>query len=1148
MRRAFGLLVVACISATAAVVPTVVSATAPTIYTMVIGVTPYALFSGGPSGTSGNEATITLPLGEATPLIDQRRAIQNGLPFNKFPTVDVYVSAGGTGTDYRLTDVFVASLSLGTFADPTVTATLASATVLSTCTGADATCAPAGLPRLTLASSPNPSDLAQTTTFTASRPRYPGGPADTGMVAFSADGTLIAGCGTVAMSSGHAMCTTSFFVSGAHTITATDSGDAYYLQDTATYTQNVNTTGQFLVSVSGSQVVGSTSPSFVADDTPPPRTTVTGSVVCTGLLFSGAIVPTLAAGAYIIDASTCSGLSLTGNNAPAYTIVYSGGPFTVTPVSITPLMVTITGSQDVGSATPSFTQSSSPPSGITVTGNAICTGLTGPLAIGPGLGAGTYTIDATTCSGLSLTGGAASSYVLTYVGGAYTVVDRTAPLVTFTSTPTDPSSDISPAFAFTMSDPDNTTGLSAACSFDGATFAACSSPATPASPLVPGLHTFAVHATDPSGNQSTDIGFIWNVGTGAPSSITLTVNGTNHFAMLTAAFAGTPTHNVTLTATTGAVASSSVLHDLFTRASRFNAELTISSGGRIAHLHLANALLVRFDTPLRSDATLEILFESWTVTFTTDTTAPTVTLVSTPANPSNNNQPSIGFTVADPDDTSGLMAFCSFDSAAFTACASPAAPASPLADGSHTFAVHVTDLAGNQGPDASFSWLVDTTPGLITATAMNADGSAYLSNTWTHQNVTVSFACTDPGGSGVSSVSPPTTLPSDGANQSVSGVCVDNAGNTSTAVFGGIDIDQTPPVLKVGHTVDGANGWNIHTPVLVAITASDATSGIAAPPTCSDSLSGALTVTDAAPSYSTAINGDGVHVVTCSVADVAGNTAAATDTVRIDATGPTIFVTHTADGSGGWNVHSPVALTITAADSVSGLSGTPVCSDSLNGGAPTPMTVGGTGPAFSAAAAGEGTHVISCVATSVSGVTHSALDTVRIDTVAPVVVYTGNAGSYTVDQVVAITCSATDPAPGSGIAQSTCAPTSGPAYLFGPGSHTFTATATDNAGNVGHGSTTFSVAVTQASLCNLTLSFVQGSARYQGLPAKIQAFINDMANDACMHRLKASQEPLEGDPDRDRTAYEVLVKLLAAFGFLTPGQAATLVNLSRALD
>jgi hypothetical protein len=72
-------------------------------------------------------------------------------------------------------------------------------------------------------------------------------------------------------------------------------------------------------------------------------------------------------------------------------------------------------------------------------------------------------------------------------------------------------------------------------------------------------------------------------------------------------------------------------------------------------------------------------------------------------------------------------------------------------------------------------------------------------------------------------------------------------------------------------------------------------------------------------------------------------------------------------------------------------------------------------------------------------------------------------------QTVSITCSASDAL--SGVATSTCKAITGPAYSFGPGSHTFSATAIDKAGNVGSGSASFVVKVTVAGLCNLTKQY-----------------------------------------------------------------------------
>lgn len=107
------------------------------------------------------------------------------------------------------------------------------------------------------------------------------------------------------------------------------------------------------------------------------------------------------------------------------------------------------------------------------------------------------------------------------------------------------------------------------------------------------------------------------------------------------------------------------------------------------------------------------------------------------------------------------------------------------------------------------------------------------------------------------------------------------------------------------------------------------------------------------------------------------------------------------------------------------------------------------------------------------------------DDTPPVVAYSGNAGTYTVDQTVAITCSATDAT--SGVTSSTCADVNGAAYSFGLGAHTYSATATDKLGNVGTGSTSFNVTVTYASLCNLTTSFESNAGIANSLCAKLDA-------------------------------------------------------------
>jgi uncharacterized membrane protein len=126
------------------------------------------------------------------------------------------------------------------------------------------------------------------------------------------------------------------------------------------------------------------------------------------------------------------------------------------------------------------------------------------------------------------------------------------------------------------------------------------------------------------------------------------------------------------------------------------------------------------------------------------------------------------------------------------------------------------------------------------------------------------------------------------------------------------------------------------------------------------------------------------------------------------------------------------------------------------------------------------------------------------DVTPPTVGYSSHPATYTVDQHVSITCTATDAE--SGLASDTCAPIDGDAYVFGLGSHTFSATATDNAGNSASASTSFSVSVTFGSLANLTRRFVTNSkvadalvadlsdaenASAKGKPKQVEAALND---------------------------------------------------------
>jgi len=114
---------------------------------------------------------------------------------------------------------------------------------------------------------------------------------------------------------------------------------------------------------------------------------------------------------------------------------------------------------------------------------------------------------------------------------------------------------------------------------------------------------------------------------------------------------------------------------------------------------------------------------------------------------------------------------------------------------------------------------------------------------------------------------------------------------------------------------------------------------------------------------------------------------------------------------------------------------------------------------------------------------------ITADTIAPTVTYSGNAGTYNVGQVVAIECVAADGQ--SGVASTTCESIEGPAWSFPLGVNTFSATATDAAGNVSTPvSTSFTVIVTTPSLQALVSAFSSNGGVATALNAKLAAAAN----------------------------------------------------------
>jgi hypothetical protein len=184
-------------------------------------------------------------------------------------------------------------------------------------------------------------------------------------------------------------------------------------------------------------------------------------------------------------------------------------------------------------------------------------------------------------------------------------------------------------------------------------------------------------------------------------------------------------------------------------------------------------------------------------------------------------------------------------------------------------------------------------PLAITATvtpAPNAQG-------WNNTSVTVNFQCT--GGTAPLQCPVSQALTTEGANQTVSGTVKDASGNTATATAT-VNIDKTPPNItaKATPAPNGA-GWN-NTDVTVNFACTDALSGIAVCPS-------AVTVSS---------SGLG-KVVSGTAKDIAGNTASAQVSLKVELSPPKITAAITpAPNAAGWN-HSAATVKFTCTPSVS---------------------------------------------------------------------------------------------------------------------------------------------------------------------------------------------------------------------------------------
>ena len=332
-------------------------------------------------------------------------------------------------------------------------------------------------------------------------------------------------------------------------------------------------------------------------------------------------------------------------------------------------------------------------------------------------------------------------------------------------------------------------------------------------------------------------------------------------------------------------------------------------------------------------------------------------------------------------------------------------------------------------------------------------------NGWNNGNVTLNWSCAD-AMSGPVNGTISQTVTTEGANQSSTANCVDNAGNSVSDTQSGINIDKTAPGILAGRTpAANVNGWN-NTDVTVTFTGSDGLSGL----------------TSCTAPVTLSAEGAG-QSATGSCADNAGNSSNTTvNNINIDKTAPSAIATASPTPNGnGWN-NTDVTISFTGADGLSGI-------DSCTANAL--LNTEGAGQSATGTCADLAGN-ISAPATA-SGINIDKTDPVLSLPANIVVEATGASGA-----VVNYSASANDnldPAPSFG-----CSPSSGATFPIGV--TTVSCTATDQADNSSAGSFTVTVQDTTAPTLSLPADMTVEATSAAGATVNFTATANDVVDGA----------------------------------------------------
>jgi hypothetical protein len=410
---------------------------------------------------------------------------------------------------------------------------------------------------------------------------------------------------------------------------------------------------------------------------------------------------------------------------------------------------------------------------------------------------------------------------------------------------------------------------------------------------------------------------------------------------------------------------------------------------------------------------------SVSTTVNLDATKPSISGSAAPpanANGWNNSDVTVTFVCSDTGTGASGIASCVADGT------SPGSDHATLSsDGANqSVSGTATDKADNSNTATVSGINIDKTAPVISfdsRTAANANG-------WNSSNVTVTWTCSDPGGSGVLDPTVTQTLTSEGGGQSTTGTCQDRAGNQTSDTVTKINIDKTAPAIAFDNrTPANANGWN--------------NADVTVTWNCSDGVSGP--VHDA---VAVAVADEGANQSATGICqDLAGNQASDTHGgINIDKTAPGIAFDHQspAANANGWN-NTDVTLYWTCTDALSGPQASPV--------AKTLTTEGSDQSA---------TGTCSDKADNTTPDTQSGID---IDKTKPTLTPTVSPTPVLLNGSATASANAADDR--SGLASSSCDAVD----TSSVGSHTVACTASDNAGNQASASASYSVNYASGGSC-----------------------------------------------------------------------------------